>query len=129
MFTLRQIEDAHSKVKSGADFPQYIRDLIAMGVSRYSIYVNDGHAEYVGNDGHTVLSEAEYEKLHIISDTDIIKFKEYLRAHQQGNTNYFNFCENSAEAGIYKWEIDTANKTCIYYDSFGNFVLEEKIPI
>lgn len=78
MFTLRQIEDAHSKVKSGADFPQYIRDLIAMGVSRYSIYVNDGHAEYVGNDGHTVLSEAEYEKLHIISDTDIIKFKQYL---------------------------------------------------
>ena len=129
MFTLRQIEDAHSKVKSGADFPQYIRDLIAMGVSRYSIYVNDAHAEYIGNDGHTVLSEAEYEKLHIISDTDIIKFKEYLRAHQQGNTNYFTFCENSAEAGIYKWEIDIVNKTCTYYDSFGNFVLEEKIPI
>lgn len=27
MFTITQIENAHSKVKSGADFPKYIQDL------------------------------------------------------------------------------------------------------
>ncbi len=129
MFTLRQIEEAHSNVQSGVDFPQYIRDLIAMGISRYSIYVNDGHAEYIGNDGYTVVSEAEYEKLHIISNTDIDKFKEYLKAHQEGKTSYLTFCENSAETGIYRWEIDTIKKTCTYYNPLGNFVLEEKIPI
>jgi hypothetical protein len=27
MFTIEQIDQAHSKVKSGADFPKYIQDL------------------------------------------------------------------------------------------------------
>jgi hypothetical protein len=27
MFTLQEIKDAHSKVKSGADFPKYVHDL------------------------------------------------------------------------------------------------------
>lgn len=30
MFTLTDISTAHSRVKSGADFPQYARDLIAL---------------------------------------------------------------------------------------------------
>ena len=33
MFTIQQIKDAHSKVKSGADFPQYMQDIIALGVT------------------------------------------------------------------------------------------------
>lgn len=129
MFTLRQIEEAHSKVQSGADFPKYIHDLIALGVLRYSTYVDDGHAEFIGDDGHVVVSEAKYERLHIIQNADIDKFKDSLKAHQQGQTNYFTFCENSSEAGIYRWEIDTTKRTCTYYDSLGNPVLEEKIPI
>jgi hypothetical protein len=32
MFTIAQIKKAHSKVKSGEDFPVYIQDLIALGV-------------------------------------------------------------------------------------------------
>ena len=33
MFTIQQIKDAHSKVKSGADFPKYMQDIIALGVT------------------------------------------------------------------------------------------------
>ena len=32
MFTAEQIITAHSKVKSGADFPNYIKDIKALGV-------------------------------------------------------------------------------------------------
>lgn len=35
MFTLDQIREAHVKVKSGADFPHYIQDLIVLGVQKY----------------------------------------------------------------------------------------------
>ncbi|MGF7024877.1 MULTISPECIES: DUF1398 domain-containing protein [Sphingobacterium] len=31
MFTIEQIEAAHSNVKSGADFPAYIRDIKKLG--------------------------------------------------------------------------------------------------
>lgn len=34
MFTIQQIKDAHSKVKSGADFPAYIQDIKKLGVDR-----------------------------------------------------------------------------------------------
>ena len=48
MFTLDQIGKAHSKVKSGADFPQYIQDLIKIGVIHYSTFVSDGHTIFFG---------------------------------------------------------------------------------
>jgi hypothetical protein len=33
MFTLEQIQQAHKKVKSGADFPAYAQELTNMGVT------------------------------------------------------------------------------------------------
>lgn len=39
MFTIEQIQQAHSKVKSGADLPAYIRGLKQMGVLHYETFV------------------------------------------------------------------------------------------
>lgn len=128
MFTLKQIKEAHSKVRSGADFPEYTQDLIALGVLEYTIYVADGHAKYKGKDNYAVESEAEYPALQI-NETDKDKFKYYLKNHQQGKTNYITFCKNSAETGIQKWTVDILAKTCTYYNKSGKFLLEEKIPI
>ena len=50
MFTLQAIKDAHSKVKSGADFPTYIQELKVLGITKYDTYVRDGHAVYFGNE-------------------------------------------------------------------------------
>jgi hypothetical protein len=35
MCTVAQIKAAHSKVKSGADFPAYIKESKALGVTQY----------------------------------------------------------------------------------------------
>ena len=35
MFTVEQIQEAHSKVKSGADFPKYIQDIKKLGVDAF----------------------------------------------------------------------------------------------
>jgi hypothetical protein len=43
MFTLEQIKQAHDKVQTGADFPNYIQDLINLGVEDMTLFVNDGH--------------------------------------------------------------------------------------
>ena len=50
MFTLDQIKQAHAKVKSGADFPKYIQDLIVLGIKNYDTFVIDGHSEYYGEN-------------------------------------------------------------------------------
>lgn len=42
-FTIENIKAEHQKVKTGADFPQYIRAIKDLGVSHYTAYVADGN--------------------------------------------------------------------------------------
>ena len=70
MFTLDQIREAHAKVKSGADFPHYIQDLIVLGVHKYDIFVHDGHGEYTGADGDTLVSPPKYDTLTVADTSD-----------------------------------------------------------
>ena len=52
MFTVEQIKAAHSKVKSGADFPAYIKEIKTLGVTHYEAYVTDGHINYHGANNY-----------------------------------------------------------------------------
>jgi len=128
MFTINQVKEAHSKVKSGKDFPNYVQDLIKLGVSSYDTYVNDGHTEYTGNDNFYVQSDAKYAARDVAVTSNPEKFKHYLKIHQQGQTDYLMFCAQSAETGVEKWTVDMAGMTCTYYDKAGNKMLVEEIP-
>jgi uncharacterized protein YbcV (DUF1398 family) len=128
MFTLDQIKAAHSKVKSGADFPKYVQDLIGLGVEAYSTYVIDGHAEYFGKNGYQIKSDAKYAGLNIAEKSDSQMFINRLKFHQQGQSDYMTFCNDSASNGVEKWIVDTQKMSCTYYDKLGNKMLEEKIP-
>lgn len=127
MFTLQQIKTAHSKVKTGADFPAYIRDMKGLGVTRYETFVTDGHSIYHG-EGYELVSETKYQPLVV---SDIVapgQFKSDLARHQQGGSDYFQFCKECAANGIEKWTISMETMTCSYFDKTGNKVLVEAIP-
>lgn len=128
MFTAEQIKAAHSKVKSGADFPSYIREIKQMGVTHYEAYVSDGHIDYHGTGNHTAKVPEKYEPLTIADETNIQEFKAELLAHQQGKTDYLTFIKMCADTGIEKWIIDMDKMTCTYHDKSGSEVLMEQIP-
>lgn len=128
MFTLEQIKTAHSKVKSGADFPAYIQDIIKLGVTSYNTYVTDGHVEYRGLENYQLTSPAKYGQLTIADTSNKDQFQKDLKAHQQGKTDYPTFCNDCAKSGIYKWEVRMDMMTCTYFDKAGNEMLTEKIP-
>lgn len=128
MFTLKQIEDAHSKVKSGADFPKYIQEIKILGVTEFETWVKDSHTEYYGQNGYKTSSNSMYENIEIANSSDPSKFKHYLSIHQQGETDYPAFCKHCAETGIEKWVASLNKMTCIYYDKAGNEILVEAIP-
>ena len=96
MFTLDQIKAAHSKVKSGSDFPNYVQDLIKLGVTFYEAYVSDGHTDYSGKDDYKTSSEPKYSQLIIAEQSDVEQFRLDLKAHQQGKTDYATFCNDCA---------------------------------
>ncbi|GAA4470443.1 DUF1398 family protein [Nemorincola caseinilytica] len=128
MFTIDQIKQAHSKVRSGADFPAYIRELKLLGVTRYESYVADGHTDYYGSADHMASSLPKYETLAVADIANAAQFKTDLKTHQQGGTDYPTFCSDSAKGGIEKWIVDLQQMTCTYYDKQGNEVLVEQIP-
>lgn len=128
MFTSEQIKAAHSKVKSGADFPAYIKEIKSMGVTHYEAYVTDGHIDYHGADQHTAKVPAKYNPLSIADTADVNEFKAELLAHQQGKTDYLTFIKMCADTGIEKWEVCMDKMTCTYFDKAGNEILVEEIP-
>jgi uncharacterized protein YbcV (DUF1398 family) len=128
MFTVEQIQAAHSKVKSGADFPAYIKEIKALGVTNYEAYVSDGHIDYHGASGYMAKVKAKYEPLAIADTVKSEVFKTDLAAHQQGKTNFLTFIKMCATLGIQKWVICMDKMTCTYYDKAGNEILIETIP-
>ncbi len=128
MFTIGQIKSAHSKVKSGADFPDYIQDILKLGVVFFETYVFDRHTDFFGVNGFKISSEGENERLQVADKSNIPQFKTDLKAHQQGKTDYTTFCKDCAKSGVEKWAVSIDKMTCIYYDKAGNEMLVETIP-
>ncbi|MBK9224947.1 MAG: DUF1398 family protein [Flavobacterium sp.] len=127
MFTIQQIKDAHSKVKSGADFPKYMQDIIALGVTSFETFVFDNHTNYFGKDNYKVASEGFSPTLSIADESDVEQFKLDLKAHQQGKTDYKTFLNDCAKSGVEKWIVVMDKMTCSYYDKNGNEMVVERI--
>src|SRR5215469_15414733 len=103
MFTVEQIKAAHAKVKSGADFPAYTKEIIALGVTGFETWVIDSHTEYFGSNNYKTQSQPMYEELDIAETCDKQKFEDRLKIHQQGKTDYLTFCRDCAETGVERW--------------------------
>ncbi len=128
MFTIEQIKAAHSKVKSGADFPAYIKEIKELGVTYYETFVSDGHTDYFGVGDFAITSTAKYDNLIIAAISKTEQFKSDLSAHQQGNSDYLTFCNQCAASGIEKWVVNMEKLSCTYFDKMGIEILMERIP-
>jgi uncharacterized protein YbcV (DUF1398 family) len=128
MFTIAQIKEAHSKVKSGADFPAYIQEIIQLGVQGYDTFVNDGHVEYFGNTNFRITGSETYDTILVSSSANKERFIEFLVMHQDGQTDYLTFCHHAAQCGIAKWSVNILEMTCTYLDLSDVALLIEKIP-
>jgi uncharacterized protein YbcV (DUF1398 family) len=128
MFTSQQIHEAHSKVKSGADFPKYIQDIVALGVVSFETFVFDNHTNYYGKGNFKTSSEGFLEPLTSADNSNIEQFKADLKAHQQGKTDYITFLNDCAKSGVEKWIVVMDKMTCSYYDKAGNEMVVETIP-
>ncbi|GGC80473.1 hypothetical protein GCM10011508_04730 [Flavobacterium lutivivi] len=128
MFTLQQIQEAHSKVKSGADFPKYMQDIIALGVTSFETFVFDNHTNYYGKDNYHIADEGFPETLSVADESNVEQFKSDLKAHQQGKTDYMTFLNDCAKSGVEKWMVVMDKMTCSYYDKAGNEMVVETIP-
>ncbi|MCW3161686.1 DUF1398 domain-containing protein [Chryseobacterium oryctis] len=127
-FTIDEIIEEHKKVKSGADFPSYIKAIKDKGVSHYITYVKCGDTQYFDDENLSVSTGPKYNDLIISEELNLEQFKIRLKLHQQGGTDYPTFCNDCAENGVEGWKIDLKEMTCTYFDKTKNNVLIEQIP-
>jgi len=127
MCTLEQIHAAHSKVKSGADFPQYVQDLISLGVKSYEVFVEDGRTMY-HSSSFEITEGPKTDKLRIADESSAENLRQIIKVHQAGETDYPTFCAQAAEAGVEKWILDLVQMKCIYFDKAGEVLVTENIP-
>jgi len=128
MFTKEDIQSAESKIKTGADFPRFVKELKDLGVVRNDVYVANGLSAYFASDEEVLqISPAEYPELVINEESSVDKLKKALKIHQTGETGFISFCEHAADAGVEKWTTDLTAMTCIYYDTAGNELVKETI--
>ena len=129
MFTIEQIKQAHDKVQTAADFSNYIKDLIELGVLGYDTHVKDGEVSYFGKDDFAVSTADKYPAIKIAPTANKERFIEFLVIHQDGQTDYLTFCKDAANCGIASWRVDIIEMTCTYFDASGAAIVIEKIPV
>lgn len=129
MFTIDQIHEAYRKVKSGADFPQFVQDLKTIGVTHYDNYVADGQTVYYGANNFCINVGPKYPAMTINDESSADKLKHFISIHQQGHTDYSTFCSQAAEAGVEKWTTHVLNMTVTYIDKEGKKLRVEQIPL
>lgn len=129
MFTIEQIAVAHSKVKSGADFPNYIKEIKELGVTHYETYASDSRTDFYGANNFKVTMPAKFSPIEISENCNVEQFKSDLKKHQQGKTDYLTFRNDAANSGIEKWNVNLLKMTCTYYNTNANEVLIENIPL
>ena len=128
MFTIEAIKAAHAKVKTGADYPAYVGEIIALGVTGYETRVSDGNTTYFGAGNFQSQSGPKYGSVPVAEKSNRTKFQEDLKAHQRGATDFPTFCIDSAKSGIEKWVADLSAMTCTYFDKAGTVLVVESIP-
>lgn len=128
MFTRDQIHKAFSKVKSGADFPQFVQDLKEIGVTHYDNFVSDGRTKYYGSDDFTLDGNSKYPEMKVNEISSLDSLKHALSIHQQGQTDYPTFCKQAADAGVEKWITHMMEMTVTYLDKKGQKLIIESIP-
>ena len=127
MFTIEQINDIHDRLGSAKTLAEYVRALKALGVERYDSYLADGHSEYFGQGGHTVVSPPVHEVLPVAATGQRETFLQHLDRHERRETTYLEMSRGLAQSGIEKWTVDTGRMTMTFYDKAGREMLVEQI--
>lgn len=128
MFTINQIHEAFAKVKSGADFPQFVQDLKEIGVTHYDNYVSDGRTKYYGLNNFKIDGESKYPEIRVNEISSSDNLKHAISIHQQGQTDYPTFCQQAADAGVEKWTTHMIEMTVTYLNKKNQKLTVEPIP-
>ena len=128
MFTLEAIAAIHDKFGNADTLPQYLRALNEIGVEKFDSFICDGHSEYFGVNGFTVVSPPVHPFYAVAATSNRDAFLVHLELHKEQKTSYLEMSQGLADSGVIKWTFDTQNMNLTYFDNAGIEIHSETIP-
>lgn len=126
-FTLSEIQQAHQQY-TGVDFPKLFKEFKDMGMTYNIVNIQDGTATYVHQSEDDIVTSSVKSNHPVAPSSNQSIVQDVLTRHQQGQADFETFCDEMAEAGIYKWHIDIQAGTCTYIDLKEQAIISELIP-
>ncbi|HCY8992986.1 TPA: DUF1398 family protein [Staphylococcus aureus] len=126
-FKLSAIQQAHQQF-TGVDFPKLFKAFKDMGMTYNIVNIQDGTATYVHQSEDDIVTSSVKSNHPVAPSSNQSIVQDVLTRHQQGQTDFETFCDEMAQAGIYKWYIDIQAGTCTYIDLQEQAIISELIP-
>lgn len=126
-FKLSAIQQAHQQF-TGVDFPKLFKAFKEMGMTYNIVNIQDGTATYVHQSEDDIVTSSVKSNHPVAPSSNQSIVQDVLTRHQQGQTDFETFCDEMAQAGIYKWHIDIQAGTCTYIDLQEQAIISELIP-
>ncbi|HHC8778508.1 TPA: DUF1398 domain-containing protein [Staphylococcus aureus] len=126
-FKLSAIQQAHQQF-TGVDFPKLFKAFKDMGMTYNIVNIQDGTATYVHQSEDDIVTSSVKSNHPAAPSSNQSIVQDVLTRHQQGQTDFETFCDEMAQAGIYKWHIDIQAGTCTYIDLQEQAIISELIP-
>ncbi|HCY1491980.1 TPA: DUF1398 family protein [Staphylococcus aureus] len=126
-FKLSAIQQAHQQF-TGVDFPKLFKAFKDMGMTYNIVNIQDGTATYVHQSEDDIVTSSVKSNHPVAPSLNQSIVQDVLTRHQQGQTDFETFCDEMAQAGIYKWHIDIQAGTCTYIDLQEQAIISELIP-
>lgn len=126
-FKLSAIQKAHQQF-TGVDFPKLFKAFKDMGMTYNIVNIQDGTATYVHQSEDDIVTSSVKSNHPVAPSSNQSIVQDVLTRHQQGQTDFETFCDEMAQAGIYKWHIDIQAGTCTYIDLQEQAIISELIP-
>ncbi|WP_392367094.1 DUF1398 domain-containing protein, partial [Streptococcus suis] len=127
MFTLENINRGHVQF-TGPDFPKLIAYFKDLSMVENTVDIQSGQVTYRSQTGQTLEKQGYQATVPVSDQANLDQFVTILRNHQAGQTDFLTFCQETAEAGIYKWVTDLEAMTCSYVDKVEQPVFVEAVP-
>ncbi len=123
---INKINEAY---KTATSYPNLVSKLIELGIVSYSVDVATKIILYRLADGENVIHQKENSPITIADKFDETLTVKAIRDNQQGKSDYADFMNDIANAGVrfYEATLNGANKRVTYIGSGGLY--EEKIPL
>ncbi|PWJ54534.1 uncharacterized protein YbcV (DUF1398 family) [Dyadobacter jejuensis] len=120
------IESAEIKAK-GLPFPEFVKELKALGIDNYEVRVDSGDTTYTSKNGDKLVVPGRTAVFEPTETFKVEAVRQAIQRNQQGLTSYSDFLQEIGQAGIHTYLADLVSMRVIYQGPNSEYEYEEMI--